>query len=59
MQAAGWGKCKGTFSVLAAVPGVHQLFGLAAAVWDAFSKDDRPHVPSQDFAYAPYVSAEL
>lgn len=58
MHGAGWKTIQGSLSVLSAVPGAPQMFGLVAALWDAFS-GRRQRIPSQDFAYAAYVRAEL
>jgi len=58
MGDARWDTTKASLSVLAAIPGVPQVFGLAAALWAALSGSQRP-VPSQDFAYAAYARAEL
>jgi hypothetical protein len=57
MHDAGWETGRASFSVLAAIPGCPQLFGLAAAVWAAFAGGQR-QVP-QDLAYAAYARAEL
>ncbi len=44
---------RAALSVVAAVPGISQLFGLAAAVWQALA-DERAS-PSREFAYAAYA----
>lgn len=53
MSAAGWETAKAGYAVLAAVPGVSPLFGLAGAVWNAVAGGHR-HV-SRDFAYAAHA----
>jgi hypothetical protein len=58
MHGAGWKTIQGSLSVLSAVPGAPQMFGLVAALWDALSGRSQ-QIPSQDFAYAAYVRAEL
>lgn len=58
MQGAGWRPAKVGLSVIAAIPGVSPLFGLAAALWDAVTGGNRRDV-SRDFAYAAHARAEL
>jgi hypothetical protein len=54
MHGERWVTTKASVSVLAAIPGVPQIFGLAAALWSALSGGQR-EVPSRDFAYAAYA----
>jgi hypothetical protein len=58
MRRAKWKTMKASLSVLAAIPGVSQFYGLAGALWDALSGGQR-EAPSQDFAYAACARAEL
>ncbi len=58
MRGERWETTKASLSVLAAIPGVPQMFGLAAALWDALSGRQR-QAASRDFAYAAYVRAKL
>ncbi len=57
MHDAGWETIRGMVSVVAAIPGVSQLFGLTGAIWDAFS-GKKHHTLSQDFAYAAFAAAK-
>lgn len=57
MRDARWETVRGMVSVVAAIPGVSQLFGLAGAIGDAFSGRTH-HAPSQDFAYAAFAAAK-
>ncbi len=57
MRSAGWETAKAGLSVIAAVPGVSALVGLAGALWNAISPAPQP-VP-RDFAYAAYAGSEL
>lgn len=47
----GWQMARAAVSVVGAVPGVSQLFGLAAAVWEAVGGREGAS-PSREFAYA-------
>lgn len=58
MHNAQWQTIRGAFSVLAAIPGVPPMFGLAAALWNAVP-GERNEVVARDFAYAAYARAEL
>lgn len=58
MREARWETIQASLSVLAAIPGVSQIFGLAAALWDALSRG-RQRVPSQEFAFAAYARLEF
>jgi hypothetical protein len=58
MRDARWKPTRGGLSVLAAVPGVPKIFGLANALSNAFLGKQH-QVPSQDFAYAAYARAKL
>jgi hypothetical protein len=58
MRDARWETVRGMVSVVAAIPGVSQLFGLAGAIWDAFSGRTTHLTPSQDFAYAAFATAK-
>jgi hypothetical protein len=58
MRDARWRPMRGGLSVLAAVPGVPKIFGLANALSNAFLGKQH-HVPSQDFAYAAYARVKL
>jgi hypothetical protein len=58
MRGAGWRTVKAGLAVVAAIPGVSQLFGLANAVWDAVSSGHQPK-NARDFAYAAYAKVEL
>lgn len=53
-----WRTIKASLSVLAAIPGASQMFGLAAAFWDALSPRQRQDA-SRDFVYAAYVRARF
>jgi hypothetical protein len=57
MVETGWTAARGGLSVLAAVPGVSQLFGLLAALWDT-SKREGQSLDSA-FAYAACAEMEL
>jgi len=58
MRSAGWSTARAGLSVVAAIPGVSPLLGLAGAVWDAVTRGG-PRRASVDFAYAAHVRAEL
>jgi len=58
MRGARWETAEASLSVLSAIPGAPQMFGLAAALWNALSGRQR-QATSQDFAYAAYVRARL
>ena len=58
MQGVGWRTARASLSVLAAIPGVTPLVGLASTIWKALSDLDR-RVEATDFAYAAYARTEL
>lgn len=57
MHDARWDTVRGMVSVVAAIPGASRFFGLAGAIWNAFSGNER-HALSQDFAYAAFAAAK-
>lgn len=58
MRGAGWATAKTSLSVLAAIPGVSPLLGLAGALWDALTGGSPRQMP-RDFAYAAHARSNL
>ena len=54
MRGAGWETARTGLSVLAAIPGVSPLLGLARALWNAITEQTQVQMP-RDFAYAAYA----
>ncbi len=58
MRGAGWKTGRTSLSVLAAIPGVTPLLGLAGALWDAVSGGSPRQMP-REFAYAAHARSQL